>query len=159
MVNGITFYDITSSRRKADLYRHELLLAFIKLELTQISKSEAYLCLHSHFNRKHTASQNRSHLSTRSLANTYRSSHTSHKISRKQQLPCSQQPDFVSKMANIVDKAKDALHMNNKNSNEIKIAGEKVHHTGYGLMGLTWRKNPPSQEQSFEAMSMFFLPQ
>lgn len=54
-------------------------------------------------------------------------------------------------MANIVDKAKDALHMNKK-SDEIKIAGLKVHHTGYGLMGLTWRANPPPQEQAFEAM-------
>lgn len=49
----------------------------------------------------------------------------------------------------IVDKAKDALGMN---KNDIKIAGEKVHSTGFGLMGLTWRANPPSQEQSFSAM-------
>ncbi|KAK4506939.1 hypothetical protein PRZ48_000672 [Zasmidium cellare] len=52
-------------------------------------------------------------------------------------------------MASVVEKAKDVLHLN---KDEIKIAGEKIHHTGYGLMGLTWRKNPPSQEQSFEAM-------
>lgn len=53
-------------------------------------------------------------------------------------------------MAQIIDKTKDALHMGS--SKDIKIAGQKIHHTGYGLMGLTWRANPPSQEQAFEAM-------
>lgn len=32
------------------------------------------------------------------------------------------------------------------------ITGKEVGEIGYGLMGLTWRQNPPSQEQSFEAM-------
>ncbi|KAF2031943.1 Aldo/keto reductase [Setomelanomma holmii] len=32
------------------------------------------------------------------------------------------------------------------------LTGKKVSDIGYGLMGLTWRKNPPSQSQSFEAM-------
>ena len=49
----------------------------------------------------------------------------------------------------IVDKAKDALGMN---KTDLKVAGEKIHSTGFGLMGLTWRQNPPSQEQSFGAM-------
>lgn len=53
----------------------------------------------------------------------------------------------------VVEKAKDALHMNQKD--EIKIAGKKIHHTGYGLMGLTWRASPPPAEQSYEAMSTF----
>ncbi|CAK4031663.1 Hypothetical predicted protein [Lecanosticta acicola] len=51
----------------------------------------------------------------------------------------------------MVEKAKDALHMNNT-KDDIRIAGKKVHHTGYGLMGLTWRANPPPAEQSYEAM-------
>lgn len=51
----------------------------------------------------------------------------------------------------VVEKAKDALDMNKKG--EIKIAGKKIHHTGYGLMGLTWRASPPPAEQSYEAMS------
>ncbi|KAH7080468.1 NADP-dependent oxidoreductase domain-containing protein [Paraphoma chrysanthemicola] len=33
-----------------------------------------------------------------------------------------------------------------------ELTGKKVGEIGYGLMGLTWRKNPPSQTQSFEAM-------
>ncbi|SMR42098.1 unnamed protein product [Zymoseptoria tritici ST99CH_1E4] len=53
-------------------------------------------------------------------------------------------------MSGVVDKAKDALHLNNKN--ELTMTGQKIHSTGYGLMGLTWRAEPPSQEQSFEAM-------
>lgn len=58
-------------------------------------------------------------------------------------------------MAQVVEKAKDALHM--RKGNEIKIAGVPLHSTtGYGLMGLTWRANPPPQEQSFEAMSTTF---
>jgi pyridoxine 4-dehydrogenase len=36
--------------------------------------------------------------------------------------------------------------------NDPKLVGEKVGSTGYGLMGLTWRAEPPSQEQSFKAM-------
>ncbi|EMD01022.1 hypothetical protein BAUCODRAFT_62176 [Baudoinia panamericana UAMH 10762] len=34
----------------------------------------------------------------------------------------------------------------------LTITGHKVHSTGYGLMGLTWRANPPPQEQAFAAM-------
>ena len=47
----------------------------------------------------------------------------------------------------IIDKTKSALGMN-----DTKLVGEKVGSTGYGLMGLTWRAEPPSQEQSFQAM-------
>lgn len=47
----------------------------------------------------------------------------------------------------ILDKAKSAVGMN-----DIKLTGTKIGTTGYGLMGLTWRANPPSQEQSFKAM-------
>jgi len=32
------------------------------------------------------------------------------------------------------------------------IANKKVGPIGYGLMGLTWRQNPPAQEQAFQAM-------
>jgi pyridoxine 4-dehydrogenase len=35
---------------------------------------------------------------------------------------------------------------------DIKITGSKIHSTGFGLMGMTWRANPPPQEQSFAAM-------
>ena len=52
--------------------------------------------------------------------------------------------------SSIIDKAKSALGV--KKGDDIIVAGEKVHSTGYGLMGLTWRAKPPSQEQSFEAM-------
>lgn len=52
-------------------------------------------------------------------------------------------------MAGIVNKAKDALGLKN---NAYTVAGEKVHSTGYGLMGLTWRANPCSQEQAFSSM-------
>lgn len=34
----------------------------------------------------------------------------------------------------------------------VKVAGKEVGNIGYGLMGLTWRPQPPSQEQAFEAM-------
>ena len=47
----------------------------------------------------------------------------------------------------ILDKAKSAL-----GQNDIKLAGHKVGTTGYGLMGLTWRAQPPTQSQSFAAM-------
>ncbi|EME49815.1 hypothetical protein DOTSEDRAFT_68570 [Dothistroma septosporum NZE10] len=50
----------------------------------------------------------------------------------------------------IFDKAKDVLNLNK--DGEIEIAGRKVYGTGYGLMGLTWRASPPSQEQAFDAM-------
>lgn len=60
-------------------------------------------------------------------------------------------PQKFFNMAQVIEKAKDALHLNKKD--EIKIAGHPVHRTGYGLMGLTWRANPPPQEQAFEAMS------
>ncbi|KAK3700465.1 hypothetical protein LTR37_015969 [Vermiconidia calcicola] len=53
-------------------------------------------------------------------------------------------------MASVINKTKSALGM--QPSSDIKLAGHKVHSTGYGLMGLTWRANPPSQEQSFAAM-------
>ncbi|KAJ4367520.1 hypothetical protein N0V83_007103 [Neocucurbitaria cava] len=33
-----------------------------------------------------------------------------------------------------------------------KIVGKDIGKVGYGLMGLTWRQSPPSQEQSFQAM-------
>ncbi|KAH7388811.1 NADP-dependent oxidoreductase domain-containing protein [Pyrenochaeta sp. MPI-SDFR-AT-0127] len=33
-----------------------------------------------------------------------------------------------------------------------KLVGKDVGKVGFGLMGLTWRQNPPSQAQSFEAM-------
>lgn len=47
----------------------------------------------------------------------------------------------------IIDKTKSALGMH-----DVKLVGQKVGSTGYGLMGLTWRAEPPSQEQSFKAM-------
>ncbi|KAF2463198.1 Aldo/keto reductase [Lindgomyces ingoldianus] len=34
----------------------------------------------------------------------------------------------------------------------VKLVGKEVGTIGYGLMGLTWRAKPPSQEQSFKAM-------
>ncbi|KAF2740033.1 aldo/keto reductase-like protein [Polyplosphaeria fusca] len=34
----------------------------------------------------------------------------------------------------------------------VKLVGKEVGKVGYGLMGLTWRASPPSQEQAFEAM-------
>ncbi|KAH7409832.1 NADP-dependent oxidoreductase domain-containing protein [Phaeosphaeria sp. MPI-PUGE-AT-0046c] len=33
-----------------------------------------------------------------------------------------------------------------------QLVGKQVGEVGYGLMGLTWRADPPSQQQSFEAM-------
>ena len=53
----------------------------------------------------------------------------------------------AAKAGQIVDKAKDAVGMKG-----ISIAGHNVGTTGYGLMGLTWRPEPPSQEQAFAAM-------
>jgi pyridoxine 4-dehydrogenase len=32
------------------------------------------------------------------------------------------------------------------------IVGKEFGPIGFGLMGLTWRATPPSQEQAFEAM-------
>lgn len=52
-------------------------------------------------------------------------------------------------MSNIMDKAKEALGLD---EDQVTITGHKVHTTGYGLMGLTWRANPPTQEESFAAM-------
>ena len=49
----------------------------------------------------------------------------------------------------IIDKTKSALGMD---KHQLKMVGEKIGSTGYGLMGLTWRANPPSQEQSFASM-------
>lgn len=54
-------------------------------------------------------------------------------------------------MAAIIDKTKEVLGQFN-NGKTYTIAGEKVGSTGFGLMGLTWRQNPPPQQQSFEAM-------
>ncbi|KAF2264572.1 Aldo/keto reductase [Lojkania enalia] len=34
----------------------------------------------------------------------------------------------------------------------VKLVNKEVGQVGYGLMGLTWRANPPSQEESFNAM-------
>ena len=48
----------------------------------------------------------------------------------------------------IIDKTKSALGLHD----DPNLAGLKVGSTGYGLMGLTWRADPPSQEQSFRAM-------
>ena len=53
-------------------------------------------------------------------------------------------------MASVIDKAKSALGMDDRQT--VKLAGRSIHPIGYGLMGLTWRKNPPSREQSFAAM-------
>jgi pyridoxine 4-dehydrogenase len=53
-------------------------------------------------------------------------------------------------MAAIIDKAKEALGQHNGKS--YTLAGEPVGSTGFGLMGLTWRPNPVSQSQAFDAM-------
>nr|POE71345.1 pyridoxal reductase [Quercus suber] len=53
-------------------------------------------------------------------------------------------------MAAIIDQAKSAMGLK---SSGISLAGVPLQRsTGYGLMGLTWRANPPSQEQAFAAM-------
>ncbi|KAK5134950.1 hypothetical protein LTR08_005901 [Meristemomyces frigidus] len=52
-------------------------------------------------------------------------------------------------MASMLDKAQAALGIN---KTQITLAGHPIHSTGYGLMGLTWRASPPSQEQAFSAM-------
>lgn len=52
-------------------------------------------------------------------------------------------------MASVLDKAKSAMGMD---TNTLTLTGQKVHSTGYGLMGFTWRANPPPQEQAFSAM-------
>ena len=49
-----------------------------------------------------------------------------------------------------MDKTKAALGMNKQE--QVALAGHKVGSIGYGLMGLTWRANPPPQEQAFAAM-------
>ena len=55
--------------------------------------------------------------------------------------------------SSIIDKTKSALGMSSDTkSSTLTVAGSKVHSTGFGLMGLTWRAEPPSQEQSFTAM-------
>lgn len=60
-------------------------------------------------------------------------------------------------MASMIDKAMEVPYEGKAkvttSGGDIKIAGQKVHGTGYGLMGLTWRSNPPPQEQAFAAMS------
>ena len=53
-------------------------------------------------------------------------------------------------MAAIIDKAKDALTQHNGKT--YTLAGSPVGSTGFGLMGLTWRPNPVSQDQAFAAM-------
>lgn len=49
----------------------------------------------------------------------------------------------------VIDKTKSALGMGKR---DITVAGRKVHAIGFGLMGMTWRANPPPQEQAFAAM-------
>jgi pyridoxine 4-dehydrogenase len=51
-------------------------------------------------------------------------------------------------MSAIIDKAKDVLSQHKGYT----LAGLPVGSTGFGLMGLTWRPNPVSQTQAFEAM-------
>jgi pyridoxine 4-dehydrogenase len=51
-------------------------------------------------------------------------------------------------MSAIIDKAKDVLSQHK----DYTLAGLPVGSTGFGLMGLTWRPNPVSQTQAFEAM-------
>lgn len=53
-------------------------------------------------------------------------------------------------MAAVIDKAKDALTQHNGKT--YTLAGSPVGSTGFGLMGLTWRPNPVSQDQAFAAM-------
>jgi len=53
-------------------------------------------------------------------------------------------------MASIIDKTKAALGMNTQN--QVTLLDHQVGSTGYGLMGLTWRANPPPQDQAFSAM-------
>jgi pyridoxine 4-dehydrogenase len=53
-------------------------------------------------------------------------------------------------MASIVDKAKEVLGQHNGKT--YTLAGSPVGSTGFGLMGLTWRPNPVSQSQAFDAM-------
>lgn len=55
-------------------------------------------------------------------------------------------------MSGIKEKIKDLVGIH---TDTVDMSGFKVHSTGYGLMGLTWKKTPPPQEQSFEAMSMY----
>jgi pyridoxine 4-dehydrogenase len=52
-------------------------------------------------------------------------------------------------MASIIDKAKSTLGLDKK---DISLVGKPIHDLGFGLMGLTWRKNPVSQEQAFATM-------
>jgi len=52
-------------------------------------------------------------------------------------------------MSSIKEKVEDLVGVHN---DTVNMSGFKVHSTGYGLMGLTWRKDPPPQEQSFKAM-------
>ena len=51
---------------------------------------------------------------------------------------------------NLLDKAKALV--TRSSSDEITLTGQKIHTTGYGLMGLTWRASPPPQPQAFAAM-------
>ncbi|KAK5114939.1 hypothetical protein LTR62_002098 [Meristemomyces frigidus] len=53
-------------------------------------------------------------------------------------------------MASLLDKTKSALHWHDTPA--LVLAGHQIGAIGYGLMGLTWRKSPPTQEQAFTAM-------
>lgn len=59
-------------------------------------------------------------------------------------------------MASVIDKAKYALQMGKK-KDKTKLVGQDIYPVGYGLMGLTWRSNPLSQETSFASMSTMVL--
>jgi hypothetical protein len=39
-----------------------------------------------------------------------------------------------------------------RRENMPELGGKEVGPIGFGLLGLTWRPTPPSQEQAFEAM-------
>lgn len=51
----------------------------------------------------------------------------------------------------VIDKAKSALGLK-EGSTDLKITGQPIGSTGFGLMGFTWRANPPPQDQAFAAM-------
>lgn len=53
--------------------------------------------------------------------------------------------------AKVLDKAKSALGAD-KHKHDITMAGRPIGHTGYGLMGLTWRPDPLPHDKSFPAM-------
>ena len=51
----------------------------------------------------------------------------------------------------LLDKAK-ALVGQGTHKSDLTLVSQKIHTTGYGLMGLTWRASPPPQPQAFSAM-------